>query len=772
MAADSATYAPSFGNQADKEAELLRLLKGEENEALGYRQSELQQQQIDALKHFYGEKYGDEEDGRSQVVTREVFETLEWTIPDLMRVFAGGQNVVYLEETSQEDARFAKDAADYLNWIFYSDNPGYELLHDFAFDGLLHRRGFMAVYWREKEYHAPEVLTGLNIMQVQQLANDPDVEIVGQDFDQESDAGGIALQVRKVKDQARCEIVGIAPEDMRVNGRAVDLDKARYVGRVLRMLRGEVADMWPDKADEIREYSGAAISGPANIRRGSDVRMVRFNDNSDDWQGSGNNPAQELHVLEEYLRADLDGDGYPELIRSYRLGDLMLECSEVNENPFGSWTPIRIPHRFYGLSYHDITQDLQRRSTVLTRAALDATYQSVVNREAFDKNSVSVDALLATYAGAKIPVDGPPGDKIMQLSGGVDTAGVAWEALNQLASTLENRTGATRQTQGVDPDALLKGAHSGRAVELLQTAGAARKEVLARNMGFGLERFFGKIYRLVCRNQNGPRQARVGGKYAQFDPRDWNANLRVNIHTGLGTGNRDQTIAGLNMLGQAMQGMVEMLGPDNPVITLEHRHRWFEELCRALGYRSAEPFAAEPPQQPVQGPDGQPQVGPDGQPQTKPWTPAPKPDPNMQKVQADMQATQSKMQMDGQLAQMKHGLEQQKAQADVQMANAKAEADMQIARYKAELDAQLQRDKAALEAQLAQQKLDAEMQLAYAKLEAEMNLSREKMQIEAQVARESAKLSAKAKASANGADMGDDDDDALPAYRPGGALDE
>ncbi|NBW23060.1 MAG: hypothetical protein EBR82_85465, partial [Caulobacteraceae bacterium] len=104
--ADSATYAPQFASQADREAELLRLLKGEENDALGYRQSELQQQQIDALKHFFGERYGDEEDGRSQVVTREVFETIEWTIPDLMRVFAGGNNVVYLEETSQQDAKF------------------------------------------------------------------------------------------------------------------------------------------------------------------------------------------------------------------------------------------------------------------------------------------------------------------------------------------------------------------------------------------------------------------------------------------------------------------------------------------------------------------------------------------------------------------------------------------------------------------------------------------------------------------------------------------
>ncbi|NBW16100.1 MAG: hypothetical protein EBR82_49765, partial [Caulobacteraceae bacterium] len=538
--------------QVEREGELLRLLKAEENDALGYRQSELQQQQIDALKHLYGEPYGDEEDGRSRVVTREVFETISWAIPDLMRVFAGGGNTIYLEETSQQDSKFARDAADYLNWIFNVDNPGYDLLHDFAFDGLLHRRGFLACYWRDKEYAAPQTLTGLNITQVQKIAADPTTEIIGQNFDDES-VGGIALRVRKVKKPARAEIVTVAPEDMRLNGRAVDLESCRYVGRVLRMLRGEVARMWPEKAQAVMEYSGTAVSGPQNIRRGSDVRMERFRDNSDDWQATGNNAAQELQVLEEYLRVDLDGDGYPEMIRSYRLGDLLLEEEEVNENPFGSWTPIRIPHKFYGLSMDDITADLQRRSTVLTRAALDAVYQSVVNREAFDKNRVELDTLLATYAGAKIAVNGPPGDAIMPLTGGIDTANVAWNALNQLAVTLENRTGVTRQTQGLDPDALLKGPHSGKAIDLLQTAGAARKEVMARNMASGLEQFFGKLYRLLCRNQNEPRAAKIGGKWAQFDPSQWDENLRVHIHTGLGTGNRDQTLMGLQLIGQAMQ---------------------------------------------------------------------------------------------------------------------------------------------------------------------------------------------------------------------------
>ncbi|MEK9810256.1 MAG: hypothetical protein VW362_07390, partial [Candidatus Nanopelagicales bacterium] len=169
---------------------------------------------------------------------------------------------------------------------------------------------------------------------------------------------------------------------------------------------------------------------------------------------------------------------------------------------------------------------------MLNRAVLDATYQSVVNREAYDKNRVDVDSLLATYSGAKVAVDGDPGSAIFPLTGGLDTAKTALSTIELLARRLEDRTGATRQTQGMDPDALLTGPHSGRAIELLQTAGGARKEMIARNMATGLSALFAKLYRLVCRNQNEPRAAKVGGKWAQFDPRTWNSDLRVMIHTG------------------------------------------------------------------------------------------------------------------------------------------------------------------------------------------------------------------------------------------------
>jgi hypothetical protein len=634
-------------SQEEREDLLLRMLKAEEEESLGYAESELTGNQIEALKRYFGEKYGDEEEGRSQVTTREVLEAVEWQRNDYARVFSSGGNIVSVEETSEDQAKSAKDAADYLQWMFFSDNPGFENLDDFTFDGLLHRRGYLACYWSDKEYQAPQKLTGLNIMQVQELVNDPQVEIIGQDFSEESEAGGINLVIRRLKSPARAIIESVAPEDMRLNGRAVTIDGARYVGRVRRMLCGEAVRLWPDKRDEIIAACGKAGSVAGFSRRSEDVRATRFKDDANDWFSNGNEAGQEVEILEEYLRVDLNEDDYPETIRSYRIGDLLLEEGEVEENPFGSWTPIRIPHRFQGMSIHDITQDLQRQNTVIMRAGLDALYQAVVNREAYDRNKLGEDgaaALLSTVAGTKIPVDGDPNAAIVPLVGGVNTTQIAWEALNMNRQRLEDRTGATRQTRGLDTDQLAK-EHSGKALGMLQLNADARKEMIARNLAAGLAAFMAKLYRLVCRNQNEARQAKVGGKFCQFDPRTWNSMLQVTVHAG-GV-NREHALTGLMMIGQEQEKVIELLGPANPLVTTRNRHRYQEELARLSGWKSAEPFFTEPPDQPVMDPQtGQPVMDEDGQPKTEPWKPEPQPDPQMAKVEADAKLREQKQQSD------------------------------------------------------------------------------------------------------------------------------
>lgn len=682
-----------------REEKLLRVLKSEEEEALGYAQTEITQQQIEALRRYMGETYGDEEEGRSAVTTREVMEAIEWQRPDFARVVAPGGNILQCHETSPEDGEHAEDVKNYLEWIMWADNPGYEIIDDGVFDGLLHRRGYWAVYWRDNEYRAPQTLTGLDITQVQALLNDPQVEIIGQDFDNEaSEAGGITLVVRRMKSPARAEVVSIAPEDMRLSGRMVTLDSARYVGRVVRMFRGEAARMWPKKAEDLRGYSKGEFGA---TRRSDDVRQERFGDDDDTWQDANSDEASvELEILEEYLRIDLDGDGYPELIRSYRCGDCLLEESEVEETPFASWTPHRIPHRFMGMSVHDTVSDIQRQSTVITRAGLDALYQAVVNREALDTNKVDLASASATYAGAKVLVNGSPGDAILPLTGGLNTAEVAWQALEVLARRLEDRTGSTRQTRGIDVDALSK-EHSGKALQQLQMNSDALKELRARNLAAGLGELFTKLYRLVCRNQNAPRQAKVGGEWCVFDPRPWNSDMRISVH--IGTTNREQQLMGLTLIGQEQEKVIAELGPGNPNVTPANRFRYQEDLCRLAGHKDASPYFTPMP------PD---------------WQPPPQQDPAMAKVQADTQAKQADHQLNAQSKAADHQLRKEEAGAKIEAQREEAAAKIQVMREEAAARMEVMREELAGKLQLQREQMAADAALAQQKMAQDYELER------------------------------------------------
>ena len=74
--------------------EILALVEGEVNSSSGYQDSEISAQRERAMEYFYGEPFGNEEEGRSQVVVTDVQDTIMWMMPPLMRIFTAGDKVV------------------------------------------------------------------------------------------------------------------------------------------------------------------------------------------------------------------------------------------------------------------------------------------------------------------------------------------------------------------------------------------------------------------------------------------------------------------------------------------------------------------------------------------------------------------------------------------------------------------------------------------------------------------------------------------------------
>jgi hypothetical protein len=705
---------------------LLGALKTEEHEAISYLESELKTAHIEALDRYFGAPYGDEVPGRSRVTTREVFEAIEWLRPDMCRVFTSGDRIVDLEGLQQQDDQYAEEAADYLNWLFLEDAPGAELLDQFVFDGLLQRVGIIAAEWKAAEHSPLQTVQGLNTQQINALMQLPDVQIEEvmptQGLPDEAHPDGLyyAAQIRQRLAPGKPDIFVIAPEDFRVSPRAADLETVTYCGDVMRMMRGEAQRLWP-------EYEEELASGTDGAWWNTDQRRAaRFRD----LDGSadvtlGSEQSEQIEIMREFIRYDLNDDGYPEWVRVCRYNDCILEAQEVSDHIYAAWTPVPIPHRFYGLSIADVLQDLQRVKTVLLRSMLDATYQSVVPRMAVDQNNVNLADLLVVEPGSNIRTIGPPSNSLLPIQT-PDVAPSALNAMQWVDQIIETRAGVTRHAQGLDPDALN---HTATGVQLLQNASNVRKEQIARNVANGLSKFFRKLYKLVVTHQDEARQVKVTGGWRSIDPRSWSADMRVRINVGLGTGARDAQLMMLQMVQADQTAWVQAFGPATPIVTPQHMYALVEEKLRVMGYRSAGKFFAEPPQ------GYAPEVS----------------DPNAAKAQADMQMKQAELQLRGQEAQAQMALKTQEAQAKLTLEEQRSAAQIQSDERKTAAQIEADRERMAAELQIQREKLNAEFQLKREQMAAEFQLKREQMQMEAEIKREvgMANASAKMNGSAN-----------------------
>ena len=88
--------------------QIASICRSEIDSASGRAAGEISHERATALDYYYGEPYGDEAEGRSQVVTREVMETVEWILPSLARIFTDSDNMVTFAPVNETDIEQAK----------------------------------------------------------------------------------------------------------------------------------------------------------------------------------------------------------------------------------------------------------------------------------------------------------------------------------------------------------------------------------------------------------------------------------------------------------------------------------------------------------------------------------------------------------------------------------------------------------------------------------------------------------------------------------------
>lgn len=559
--------------------------------------TERAKRQADALNYYQGTMPDvPSEAGRSSVVSRDLADTMGWMLPGIIRVFTASDHMAVAEPVGPEDGEQAKQATDGINYVFWKDNPGYKIVHSATWDSLLAGDGIVKAYWDDTPEYAVSFHTGLTEEERAVLVDDEDVEVLQASDGEPMDMEGAAVptfdvKIKRLKSKGRTVVESIAPEDYMIDGDATECQEARFQAHRRERTRSQLIEMGFDR-DEV-EGLGVA---PDDTQEG----MAR--DNLHDNQAAADPSMEIIDLYECYLRVDIDGDGVAETVRVFWAGHKdggQLLTPEGAKEPWEVWedeTPFYsipcdpVPHRWDSRSIADETMDVQRIKTVLQRQFLDNIYASNNPQQFIVGDIINPEALFDPAFGQK--VFGKPGSSITPLPVPFVAAN-ALEAIAYQDQVIERRTGVSRSSMALDPEALQN--QTATAVQSSRDASYSQIELVARNMAeLGWKNVFRAIMRLEIKHRDMARTIRLRGKFVQVDPRHWNADMDISINVGLGTGSRDRDMAMLNVIQQDQMlligGLREAGFGEQALEMVPYLLNTLERKAESAGIRSPELF--------------------------------------------------------------------------------------------------------------------------------------------------------------------------------------
>ena len=77
--------------------ELEALTRTEIDNAYGAWDGDLSGEISESIDYYLGEPFGNEQEGKSSVISRDVMDVIEWIMPSLMRVFTSNERAVVFD---------------------------------------------------------------------------------------------------------------------------------------------------------------------------------------------------------------------------------------------------------------------------------------------------------------------------------------------------------------------------------------------------------------------------------------------------------------------------------------------------------------------------------------------------------------------------------------------------------------------------------------------------------------------------------------------------
>jgi hypothetical protein len=599
------------------------------DDAVSYADEVLSPQRAEAERYIHGEPFGDEIEGRSKVVSRDVADTIRTILPSLMRIFFGTDRVVEFAPEGPEDVAMAEQATDYVNYIFTRDNPGFLTLYSAFKDALGKKTGVIKTWWNDVPEVVVENYTGIDDDALMLLHSDDTLTLLDQTSypDEEGDREAAAqyqamlaqaaqqgvpqeqlppppaplmlhdVTVRREAPRGRVQVAALPPEEFLTNRGARSIEEAEVVAHRVERTVSDLVAMGYDE-EEVRDHLHAD-----SLER-NEERLQRH---EHDFDGDENLDPSRDKVLytEAWMHIDTDGDGVSELTKVCCIGDnfTVLHHEPASFIQFADFCPDPEPHRAIGNSLHDAVRDIQLLKSHIIRSVVDSLSQSINPRTGVVEGMVNMDDVLNNEVGGIIRMRQPG---MVQPLETPFVGQAAFPMLEYLDRIKEKRTGITDATQGLNADVLQSTTRA--AVTATVEAAQQQIELIARIFAeTGMRRLYRNILRLVIQHQDKERMVRLRNQWVAMDPRGWNADMDVSVNLVLGAGTHEDRLRSLSAISEKQEGILQILGPGNPLVTLGQYSHTLTKMVELAGFKDADNFFNRLPAdfQPPQPPQGE-----------------------------------------------------------------------------------------------------------------------------------------------------------------------
>ena len=671
-------------------------------DAVNYYDTEYSMDRAETLDYYLGEPFGNEVENRSQVVATEVSDTIEYIMPQLMKVFQSSDKFAHFVARQPEDVGAAEQATDLVNYVINNDNNGFVNIYNWFKDSLLFKIGVLKVFWEENIQVVEESYQDLNEEELTMLLDDDDVEVVSQstneigvieeeqEVEQELEEDGEQLdivdlvedvvegenqiplmttydvEIKRRKNSGRVKIMNVPPEEFLFSRRSVSIETADFVAHRSSMKVGDLVDLGYDYDTVLSKSGYNEIDNEAEVQqRFQDVEAGTRHD-------SKNDPSMhECLVTEIYMRSDYDGDGIPELRRVLCIGEenFILENEAFDHIPFCILSPILMPHRMVGRSVAEMVKDLQLIKSTILRQLLDNMYLTNNSRVGVVEGQVNLEDLLSARPGNIVRMRAPG---MVQPLAVPQIGQSGFNMLEYIDQVRDQRTGFSKASLGLDPKVLQS--TTAQAVNSTIQGAQLKTEMIARVFAETGCKDLAKVVLLLCqKHMVKERIIRIRNEYVSVDPRGWDNEFDVSVDVGLGNGKEEDKLQMLLQIAGKQEQLIQTLGMSNPVVKPSQYVNTLSKIIEMAGFKDTSQFfnSAEEIDQVL-----------------------------TQQQQAQAQASGEQ----GAMA-MQSNLEMQKLQADIALEREKMMLELELEREKFQQQMALRREELQAELDLRQQKL-------------------------------------------------------------------